>query len=401
MPAATLRLRLLGEVAAPTEPVRELSRGEVLLRAISEVPLASVAWVLSGAVLAGIALFFIFRVHQRLWLVVLIPTALGASVMVLAGAVAALGGGTATVGSVLAIAPYDLADESVLRSSRTRWPRGAVVDITIPKGVSGVDAMPGRVYLPPQYFTTDGTLPVVFVVPPAPAPDAIDDDEPVRAMFDDGDLANVGAQAASNDKPVVLVVPAVSPAGEATQCIDSILGRWQTYLAEDVVAWAARQRRLDVTGQLLAIGGVEMGGYCAQITALRNPETFGSSGNVSGNVYLNYPGGNEEILGTGRGAEDVYEWSSPYLILWSDEPRSVELWMANSDEDPESVVTGQRLTNRTADGEGMSTQLVEVTGATDWSTWRPLLREWVLLAAEGIYDGRSSSSSSSSAQSPS
>lgn len=385
---------LVGE--GSPQPVGELSRSEMLIRAVSEVPLSSPVWLIAGAVIAGITIFFIFRVHQRLWWIVLIPTAAVAALVGLAGALGLASGTTASVGSVLGMTRYDLAEEQVLRSSRTRWPRGVVADITIPEGVSGVGPMPGRIYLPPQYFTAAEPVPTIFLAPQAPSESATSAAEPVRVMFDEGDVAAAALQAARNGMPVALVVPAVSPVGEQTQCIDSILGRWQAYLAEDVVGWAARQGRLDVTGQLSAIGGVQMGGYCAQITAVRNPETFGWSGNVSGPVDVGEPQEAEQILGSGRGANDIFAWSSPYVLAGSKEAQSVDLWMAHAADDPEDVISGQQLTAEIAEREGVSLELLEVAGDSQWSTWRPLLRQWVVQAAEGIYRERSSSSSSSS-----
>lgn len=377
----------------------EFDRGEVLIRAVSEIPLASWWWIAGGLLVAVIAVFFLSRVHQRLWWLLLVPVAGVGAIVAVGGAVATVSGSDRTVGDAAGLAPYDTAEANVLRAPAGRWPRGAVIDVTIADGLSGVGPMPAKVYLPPQYFTGGGPFPVVFLVGPAPAEDARTAAEPVAQMFDEGDVASAALAAAQRGRPVVLVVPAVSPPGEQTQCIDGALGLWEVYLAEDVVAWAARQARFEVQDRLLAIGGVQMGGYCAQITALRNHTDFGWSGNISGTTTLDYPGGNEVVLGSGRGLRDELAWDSQFLIENIPETHRVSLWMVHSPDDPALVVRSQEDSASTAEAADMAVELAEFEGKPDWEAWRVQLREWLGWAAANVYDERSSSSSSSS-QSP-
>jgi S-formylglutathione hydrolase FrmB len=98
-----------------------------------------------------------------------------------------------------------------------------------------------------------------------------------------GRLARVmDAFAAAHDglAPVV-VVPDVtgSPVGNSL-CMDSRLGAAETYLAEDVPAWAAANLQVDVTH--LAIGGFSFGGTCALQLAVRRPEVYPTFLDVSG-----------------------------------------------------------------------------------------------------------------------
>lgn len=373
----------------------QFDRSEVLVRAVSEIPLASVWWIVGGLALGLISWFFLGRVHQRLWWLVLVPAAGVGAVVAVSGAIAMASGSERTVGDVVGLEPYDVAEASVLRAPVGRWPRGAVVDVTIPGALSGVGDMPAKVYLPPQYFTGDGPFPVVFLVGPAPTETTREAIEPVVAMFDDGDVASAALASAQRGRPLVLVVPAVSPPEEQTQCVNGALGLWETFLSVDVVAWAARQRQFEVQDQLSAIGGVEMGGYCSQITALRNHDQFGWSGNVSGTTTLDNPDGNEELLGTGRGIRDELTWDSQFLIENLDQTHTVRLWMAHSRDDRALVVRSQQDTAQAATSAEMSVELVEFSGEPGWETWRPQLRDWIGRAGEGVYEERSSSSSSS------
>ena len=376
--------------------IDEFDRGQVLLRAVSETPLASPWWIVAGLSIVVVAWFFFGRVQQRLWWLLLVPLAGVGAVVAAGGAVAMVGASDRTVGDVVGLEPYDTADSGVLRAPVGRWPRGAVVTVTIPEGISAVGPMPAQVYLPPQYFTGEGPFPVLFLVGPAPGEDARDALDPVRAMFDQGDIAASALAAAQRGEPVVLVVPAVSPPDEQTQCVNGALGLWETYLSQDVTSWAARQRQFQVAGELSALGGVGMGGYCAQITALRNHGEFGWSGNISGTTVLDYPEGNEAVLGTGRGIRDEQTWDAQFLIENLPETHSVALWMAHSSEDPELVSRTQQDTADSAASVDMAVELFEFTGAPEWPAWRGELREWIDWAAAKIYEERSSSSSSQS-----
>lgn len=389
MPLRVLRARQEGTTD-------EFDRGEVLIRTVSEIPLASLWWILAGVGVGLIAWFFLGRVHQRLWSLLLVPLAGVGAVVAVGGAVAMLSGSERTVGDVVGLEPYDTAEPSVLRAPVGRWPRGAVVDVTIPDAISGVGPMPARVYLPPQYFTGEGPFPVVFLVGPAPTDDARNAIEPVNAMFDEGDAAAAALATAQDGRPVVLVVPAVSPPGEQTQCVNGALGLWETFLSVDVVGWAARQRQFEVQDQLSALGGVEMGGYCAQITTLRNHEEFGWSGNISGTTTLDNPGGNEELLGIGRGIRDELTWDAQFLIDNLPETHTVHLWMAHSRDDRAVVVRSQQDTAEAARTADMAVELSQFDGASDWEAWHTELADWIDWVAERIYDERSSSSSSQS-----
>lgn len=381
--------------AAQEGTAEQFDRGEVLARSVAEVPLAWPWWIVAGLVMALIAWFFFGRVQQRLWWLLLVPLAGVGAVVAAGGAVAMVSSSDRTVGDVVGLAPYDTAEEGVLRAPVGRWPRGAVVEVTIPDGLSAVGPMPAQIYLPPQYFTGGGPFPVVFLVGPAPSDDARSAMEPVAEMFDQGDVAGAALAAAQRGRPVVLVVPAVTPADEQTQCVNGTLGLWETFLSQDVVAWAARQRQFEVQGKLSAMGGVGMGGYCAQITALRNHGEFGWSGNISGTTSLDYPGGNEAVLGSGRGIRDEQTWDAQFLIENLPETHSVNLWMAHSREDRALVVRNQQDTADAAASAQMSVDLFEFSEPPEWPAWRGELREWISWAADQTYEERSSSESPS------
>ena len=95
--------------------------------------------------------------------------------------------------------------------------------------------------------------------------------------------------ATSSDQPVVLIAPVISPMEADTECVDGVQGKWQTYLTGDVPAWTASHPRLRTGAQSTAISGYSLGGYCAQVAALRQPDRYGVAGNLSGTVAADYP----------------------------------------------------------------------------------------------------------------
>jgi S-formylglutathione hydrolase FrmB len=180
----------------------------------------------------------------------------------------------------------------------------------------------------------------------------------------------------------VLVVPATSPVGEAGQCADSILGSWQRYLYEDVTAWIDQFERWDFSAA--PIGGVGMGGYCAQVTALRHPDAFFWSGNISGTSDLNYPGGYEELLGTGRGALDAANWDSVQIIENYPQSREVRVWLSHGSDDPQIVVDEQVQFAEVAVDLGMTVTEQQYSGQR-WSAWTEGLTDWLTAVADDTY----------------
>jgi S-formylglutathione hydrolase FrmB len=66
------------------------------------------------------------------------------------------------------------------------------------------------------------------------------------------------------------------------------IGRYQTYLARDVVAWADRELRTIPRGAARAIVGKSSGGYGALAMARTQPDVFAHVGCHSGDAYFEY-----------------------------------------------------------------------------------------------------------------
>lgn len=356
-----------------------LERSELLSRAVAQVPLASWWWVALAVVIMLGCWFFAVRLNQRLWLLVLIPLAVAAFALGVSSVFRIATGAQETLGDVFGVPDYDVGASSQISDPRGSWPRGLVVRTTVPANSSGVGEQPAWVYLPPDYFEErNRTFPAALVLPDASPEDAAGPDTALAEVFDEGGLAGIGFDLAESGSPIVLVVPATSPTGEASQCADSIMGGWQRFLSEDVMEWVDQYDRWDVTEA--AVGGVGMGGYCAQVTALRNPTEFGWFGNISGTTDLNYPGGSEALLGSGRGALDAVNWDSAQIVENYPNSRDVQVWLSHGVDDPAVVIDEQTEFAAIAADYGMDVTEQQYP-AGRWDAWTQGLTDWLTAVA--------------------
>jgi len=87
---------------------------------------------------------------------------------------------------------------------------------------------------------------------------------------------------ARRSRPIVVVADATGASLANTLCLDSRLGRVETYLAEDVPAWIERTLQVDRDHAHWAIGGFSFGGTCALQLAVRRPATYPTFLDISG-----------------------------------------------------------------------------------------------------------------------
>ena len=366
----------------------ELNRWQIIERTVENVALVNVWWVIGFTAVAIGLLVWAFVVRPKLWLVLIVPMIV---VLTLAAGGAAFNlkfRYFATMGDLLGLAPYDRGDASQLQNPQGRWPRGLVVDATIPGTASGVGTWPVMVYLPPQYFSEpDQTFPVVYMlhgVPGITVPGLADDGGPV-GMFDAGHVDD-GAQAvAAANYPVVLVVPVASPLNKDTECVDGLQGNWYTYLTVDVPAWVDGLSRLAHDAPQTAISGMSMGGYCAQMLSLRNPDQYLVAGNMSGGNAAELPGGNDALFGSGRGASAAITYDSLHIISTEPASHSVRLWLEIGAQDDAALVAGQKKVADAAAAAGMTVVTQVVPGGHSYEVWRPAFAKWLEWTAPQLY----------------
>lgn len=383
-----------------------LSLFDRLGRAVEDVPLVNVWWVVGSALIliAVIAVTALaWRRRHRWWLTLLIPLTLVSLVVTVGFAVNYHLGWVTTMGKLLGVPPYDPGSLDQITNPTGTWPRGQVIDTKIPGTASGVGTLRAMVYLPPQYYTDlDATFPVVYALHGTPGfTDPRGDDAGPNDIMSNTEVDNAAQLAAKEGHPVVVVAPMVSPMSLDTECVDGPMGKWATYLTQDVPAWVAQYPRLRTGAESTAIGGFSMGGTCAQVTALRNPQQYSVSGNLSGSPKASNDGGDAVLFGTGPQAAKPAEYDSTAILAANPASRSVKLWLGvgNADKEPGLVADMTQFAN-VARGYGMTVELVQYPGGHSFDVWRPAFRDWVPWAASYLYGDTPRSASSSPSSSP-
>lgn len=183
-----------------------------------------------------------------------------------------------TLGDVIGLPPRDeLALAALL--ARTDVPaQGVVTTATIPGRTSEFAARPATVYVPPAWFARPREpFPVVMLLHGTPG---------TPQDWIDGGQAAATADAyaaAHGGRAPILVMPDINGSIDAdTECVDSPLGRAETYLTVDVPAFVQEIFRTAAPGPGWAVAGLSEGGSCALMLALRHPTMFGTFGDYAG-----------------------------------------------------------------------------------------------------------------------
>ncbi|PYI68699.1 esterase [Arthrobacter livingstonensis] len=147
---------------------------------------------------------------------------------------------------------------------------GEFRQVSIPGKASGFHARPAVVYLPPAYFTPHApVLPVVVLVTGQPG-------SPQNWLLSGhlGQTLDTYAKGHRGLAPVV-VMPDANGSQEAnTMCMNSALGRVDTYMAVDVPRWIADTLNVDTNHRHWAVAGFSYGGTCAMQMVTRHPDVY-------------------------------------------------------------------------------------------------------------------------------
>lgn len=187
--------------------------------------------------------------------------------------------------------------------------RGRVSHVDVPGARSGFAARPAWVYLPPAYLASSRPLlPVLVLVPGQPG----GPDDWLLA----GRLAAVMDRYAADHQGLapVVVVPDVTGTSLANPlCLDSQLGRAETYLAVDVPAWIDQHLQVAPTGR--GLGGFSFGGTCALQLAVRHPEVYPTFLDVAGQSEPTLGDHDRTVAATFGGDEAAFRAVTPLAGL--------------------------------------------------------------------------------------
>lgn len=342
------------------------------------LPLPVLLWIgvgLLGLVLSGLGWW-----RSGSWSRVVAPLAAALVVLGAADGVDSVFGAYPTVATAIQLPPVDQAPaaavvdraRSAAPPSLQDWvppatmPRsGAVTEVSIPPTASGFAARSAWVYVPPAYLTPHRPLlPVLFLIGGQPGGP--------RDWLDGGQLAlrmDQWASAHAGLAPIVVMPDALGSETANPLCMDSALGRVDTYLTTDVVAWVSSALQVDPDHAHWAVGGFSYGGTCALQLAVAHPGLFPTFVDISGQRSPTLGSRARTVAATFGGNERAFAAVDPLEELAAHPEPGSAGYVAVGAQDS-AYRPGQEQVAATARAAGMSVVYREFPGGHDWDVWR-------------------------------
>lgn len=348
------------------------------------LPVPVLVWI--GVALLGLALLVVGWRGQRWSVRLLAPIAVALVVLGAADGIDTVFGAYPTVASALQLQPYDDVSGALLPQSQSepgaagvappaiqQWQpppdmpaNGGVTQVTIPATRSGFAARPAWVYLPPAALTAHPPLlPVLVMIGGQPGSP--------RDWLDGGQLAQQMDQWAATHAGLTPIV--VMPDGLGSQtanplCMDSALGKADTYLSSDVVSWATSSLPVDPDHRHWAVGGFSYGGTCALQLAVAHPDLFPTFFDVSGQKSPTLGGRTRTLAATFGGDARAFATVDPLRELARHpEPNSAGYIAVGAQDD--QYRSQELAVTAAARDAGMAITYRELPGRHSWDVWRP------------------------------
>lgn len=235
--------------------------------------------------------------------------------------------------------------------------KGEVGTQVIPATVSGFDARPAGIYLPPAALVKDApALPVIVFMmgqPGNPDPTFI--------------AAALDAYAAQHDglAPIAVVADQVGANVVDTACADSsAYGNAESYITNDVVGWIQAHLHVIDDPRWWVVGGYSNGGGCAITFGASHPELWKNIMDISGEPY---PGSEQPDNITKTvygGSAAAFEASKPVNILAAHPGAYGGMTAAfTAGADDPTYISAAQTVSAAAQNAGMSVSLDIIPGA--------------------------------------
>ena len=347
------------------------------------LPVPVVAWV--GFGLLALALLVLGWRRQRWWVRVLAPAAALLAVLGAAVGVDTVYGSYPTLWTALQLPPYDTASTAEVLGAAGQLPpattaahplsqtwqapaglrsTGAVIRADIPATRSGFVARSTWVYVPPAYFAPDHPLlPVLELIGGQPGGP--------RDWLDGGQLAQrMDRWAAAHDglAPVVVMPDALGSPIADPMCLDSPLGRSDTYLSQDVPAWVQSTLHVDPDHAHWAVGGFSFGGTCALQLAVAHPDLFPTFFDASGQQGPTLGDRARTVAAAFAGDDAAYTAHDPLVELATGRWPASAGYLVVGAQDPDYLPQA-RTVAAAARSAGLAVTFTELPGGHDWAVW--------------------------------
>jgi len=284
-----------------------------------------------------------------------------------------------TLGRLLTADPEHVVGSPQLRQMREQAAltgqlpgQGVVITVTIPATVSRFATRPAYVYLPPAWFAkVTPSLPTLILLPGEPGS--------ASDWSGDGDADNTADAFAAAHHGVAPIIVMPDPNGLRTvdsECVNSGFGNAETYLVDDVPAFARSQYRASRAPDSLAIGGLSAGGTCAIMLALRHPTVFPTFASYSGFASPQYQetSRSQTIDTLFGGSEQSFAAHDPVEILGAGHFEGLAGWFEVGADDAQPLAAAHRL-QPAALKAGIATCIVVRPGGHDFDLWSQALAD--------------------------
>ncbi|HEX3980799.1 MAG TPA: alpha/beta hydrolase-fold protein [Acidimicrobiales bacterium] len=248
--------------------------------------------------------------------------------------------------------------------------QGVVIMTTIPPTVSHFSTRPAYVYLPPAWFAkVTPSLPTLVLLPGEPGS--------ASDWSGDGDADNTADAFARTHHGLAPIIVMPDPNGYATvdsECVNSKFGNAETYLVDDVPAFARRQFSASSAPGSLAIGGLSAGGTCSIMLALRHPTAYPTFATFSGFASPQYQETSlaETIDTLFGGSEARFAEHDPVQLLRNGRFDGMAGWFEVGNQDQQPLEAARNL-QPAALAAGIATCIAVRPGGHDFDLWSQAL----------------------------
>lgn len=241
---------------------------------------------------------------------------------------------------------------------------GAQVNLDLPG--NGFTSRSAIAYLPPAYWShPERALPVVVLIHGNPG-------GPLQ-WFGSGEAAETADEFQAANGGVSPIVVSVDGTGSETAnpiCVDSDMGKFMTYIAQDVPREIKAQLRVDPNQQHWTVGGLSYGGTCSLQVATNYPDAYGSVLDLSGQAEPTLGKHEETVAKFFGGSEAAFDAVDPAHLLKTKQYGNLQAVFIAGESDPESREALAQL----SDAAQFPTYFETLPGGHSFQVWRAGLR---------------------------
>ncbi|WP_354246313.1 alpha/beta hydrolase-fold protein [Agromyces sp. PvR057] len=336
-------------------------------------PVADAAWLWVPGAFAAIALAIWNLWRSRWWRKVIALIAIPVFALTAVLGINAAYGIDRTIGDLLGISTVpsgDIRDPGVdppppdpAEPLYTTWtaPEGmpahgevGTPDPAVPNTVSGFPARPAEFYLPPAALVDNPPrLPLVIMMMGQPG---------------DPDVTFIGQVldefAAKHDglAPIALVIDQLGDPTQDPLCLDTDLGKVETYVMQDVVPWAKLHLNVLQGAKVTTVAGYSNGGGCAAYFGAKYPETFGNIIAVAPTEYAGVERNDEVLASAFKGDQAAYDAVKPETIMAAKAPYPDSVGIYAVGQNDHAFAPGTKRLADAATAAGIAATYYEVPG---------------------------------------